>query len=104
MKETPEVGSVGVETPEVGSVVVYHDSQGVDHPALVTRVEGKGAEALLSLAFVAADEERLDAYGRIVLRATSMRHASVRPPTGLCWRRAGMEMGPAPEPPARRSR
>jgi len=70
---------------EVGSMVLYTTPSGVDLLALVTHI---WSPTVVNLAFASPDEGQQDQCGRIVLRETSVSHASVM--TGVAgryWRR-----------------
>lgn len=89
---------MGTDKPEIRNVVIFRDSHGNEHPSFVTAIHGEGETPLINLAFITSDPTKLDAYGRQLFRGTSIRHASDRPPTGICWRFPHQELGPEPEP------
>lgn len=95
---------MGTDKPEVQYAVIFRDSRGLEHLSLITAVHGEGETPLINLVFVTSDTLKLDAYGRATLHATSIRHASDRPPTGICWRWPSEELGPEPEPAPRHVR
>jgi hypothetical protein len=70
-------------TPAVGDVVMYHDSLGVAHNALVTAV---WSETCINVVFISDDESRRDSYGRQIERQTSLLHAPAQPAFGMYWR------------------
>lgn len=88
---------MGTDKPEVGNQVVYRDSDGTYHPAFVIAVHSGDIHPLLNVVFLSTDATKLDAYGRAVLRATSVRHASERAPNGICWAWPREAFGPEPE-------
>ena len=74
---------------EVGSIVLYTTPTGVDLGALVVHV---WSPTVINLAYVSPDETQEDQCGRIVLRETSISHASVMTGVpGRYWRRPGEE-------------
>jgi hypothetical protein len=87
-----------VMKPQICDIVTYRDSQGEEHNAFVTAVHGDGETPAINVAYVSSDEKKHDGYGRVVQRATSILHASMRSVTGICWRRVGEEMPEMPEP------
>ncbi len=79
---------------EVGDAVIYADTHGTDHAALVTAVWGApagGSCPMLNLTFVSSDESRTDTYGRQILREGSVSHASDAGAHGRYWRFAEEE-------------
>lgn len=49
--------------PQPGDLVIYHDSKGVGHSALVTCTWSSKAHPLINLVYVSGDENRQDSYG-----------------------------------------
>ena len=93
-----------VKQPHVGDVVVFTDSVGVDHNALVTAVFGDAQVCesehyptgkmlfmpCLNAVWVSGDERKQDPYGRQIERDhTSIVHAHGQPAGGVYWRWAG---------------
>lgn len=80
--------------PQVGDVVVYHDSTGKAHNALITCyfgcVDGEGklidVMSCANLVFVSADARRKDECGRQIERVTSIEHGSQKSVHGVYWR------------------
>lgn len=68
---------------EIGKAVVFTDSLGQDHLALVTTTFG---EKGCNLVYVSEDATRTDTYGRQLERATSVLHQSIQPAAGMFWR------------------
>jgi hypothetical protein len=71
-----------------GDHVIFSDSFGNDHAALVTSTFSRGddAEPGCNLVYVSADESRSDQYGRQIERSTSAVHKSSQPAYGMYWR------------------
>jgi hypothetical protein len=65
---------MGKRMPEVGKTVVFHDSKGVGHEALVVCVH---FEECINLVYVSGDESRQDVNGRQIERESSCQHKSV---------------------------
>lgn len=72
-----------MRTPEIGGHVVWTDSQGVDHNALIQCV---WSNTCINLVFVSGDENRKDSYGRQLEHATSCTHATSNGVHGFYWR------------------
>lgn len=70
-------------TPKVGDPVVWVDSQGMPHPALVTAA---WSQTCINVVFVSGDETKRDDYGRQIERQTSAVHASLQRTHGFYWR------------------
>jgi hypothetical protein len=74
--------------PQVGDVVIWTDSLGKDHNALVqTRWTG----STINVCFLSSDESRTDSYGRQIEHATSCIHVSKADVYGFYWRWPGEE-------------
>lgn len=90
--------------PQVGDGVVYHDSKGKAHNALITCYFGDGAGnkseyiGCANLVRVSSDESRKDGYGRQTERQTSLVHKSSMPAHGNYWRWPDEEPNPYSEP------
>lgn len=70
--------------------IIYVDSKGVQHQALVTRwwdahFGGAATERGCNLVYVTADETKTDPYGAQLERATSVVHKSAQPAAGSYW-------------------
>lgn len=72
--------------PQPGDLVIYHDSKGVGHSALVTCTWSSKAHPLINLVYVSGDENRQDSYGRQLERSTSTMHKSQSNVHGNYWR------------------
>lgn len=85
-----EKASVPSAMPGVGDRVLFTDSRGKDHEALVTIVWGQniypGNVPCINLVYVSGDEARQDSCGRQVERSTSVVHKSSQPAHGNYWR------------------
>ncbi len=81
------------ERYKYGAPIVYVDSHGVKHDALVTtwhgvdyyRAQAPTMEPGVNLAYVSQDTSRTDSYGRQIERQTSVCHKSVQPAHGNYW-------------------
>lgn len=79
---------------KIGESVVFTDSFGVEHAALLTNVFDNGDEEkyptpAVNLVYVTGDCEKTDTYGRQIARATSCCHRSGSTVAGMTWRRIG---------------
>ena len=81
--------------PKVGDAVVYHDSKGVPHNALVTAA---WSDTCVNVVMVSGDESQTDTYGRQIGRETSCQHKSVHEVHGNYWRFADEEPIPYKPP------
>jgi len=80
--------------PRVSDVVVFHDTKGVAHNALVTCYHGQvdddgnnvGNVGCVNLVCVTDDERRTDGYGRQTIHESSVPHVSTWDPHGFYWR------------------
>jgi hypothetical protein len=81
----------------VGDTVVYHDTKGLPHNALVTANWGGSDHPLLNLVFVSGNEDRTDNFGRQIERETSVPHKSFGV-LGRYWRRADEAPNPMTPP------
>lgn len=70
-----------------GQVVIYVDSVGKEHDALLTAVWGdpEGTPSV-NLVYVTEDVDRCDTYGRQILRDTSVVHVSNQVAHGRYWK------------------
>ncbi|MEW6212313.1 MAG: hypothetical protein AB1631_28555 [Acidobacteriota bacterium] len=90
-----------VKAPEVRQHVIYCDSRGMDHDAIVTIVwpnMGGAGKPGVNLVYVSNDEARQDSYGRQIERATSVSHRSVMNVHGNYWRYTDEERNPYTPP------
>jgi hypothetical protein len=78
-------------TPCVGQPVVWHDSVGKAHDAIVTVA---WSPTMVNVVFVSSDEAKQDSYGRQIERATSCQHKSVNQVHGYYWRFQDEEPNP----------
>lgn len=69
--------------PRVGNRVIWHESTGTAHEALITAVWGP---TCINVVFVSGDENKQDNYGRQIERATSCNHKSIMRLHGFYWR------------------
>ena len=65
---------MGDRMPEVGEAVVFHDSMGVGHNALVVCSH---TETCVNLVHVSSNEEEKDRQGRQIRRESSCQHISL---------------------------
>lgn len=72
--------------PVVRQSVLYTDSKGVDHEALVTAVWSK---TCINVAYVSTDEDKRDSWGRQLERDSSVNHVSLVGAHGKYWRFKG---------------
>jgi hypothetical protein len=87
-------------TPEVGDRVIYVDTRGKEHHALITAVwpkeySGFGKDETSSMNFtglnlvhVSDDEKEQDPFGRQIKREASVCHESVQSAPGNYWKEA----------------
>ncbi len=73
---------------KLGDVVIYTDSRGIDHMAVVTCV---WTDLCINVCFVSMDETRHDSYGRQIERETSVQHVSIADVHGRYYRLIGQE-------------
>lgn len=82
--------------------VVYVDSLGQPHNAVVTAVWGDhpydGSPPCLNLVFVAGDDTKKDRYGRQIERETSVVHRTHQPAHGCYWMWPGEKPNPVRAP------
>jgi len=78
-------------TPKVGEHVVYHDTVGEPHEALITTVFGP---QMVNVVYVSGDESRKDNYGRQIERASSCGHKDLVKVHGYYWRYPDEEPNP----------
>lgn len=89
-----EVRRLDKRRPRVRDSVIYHDSKGSPHNALLTCVFDQdiyGPDDLTSLpcvnlVYVTEDRARDDSYGRQIVRETSQVHKTSMPTHGHYWR------------------
>lgn len=78
-------------TLSIGDHVVFVDSRGVKHNALVTHVWGQGTASQggsqpgCNLVYVDSEESKTDPYGRQIGRSTSVVHVEAQPAKANCW-------------------
>lgn len=70
--------------PKIGDVVVFHDTKGKAHNALITCV---WSPTMVNLVIVSGDETRKDEYGRQIERPTSVAHVSITQAHGYYFRK-----------------
>lgn len=63
-----------MKSPTLGGQIVFCDSRGVDHDALITAV---WSDTCVNVVFVSGDESRQDSFGRQIERETSVTHVSM---------------------------
>lgn len=80
---------------EIGDPVIWVDSKGVDHNALVTAI---WSQTCINVVFVSSDETRRDDCGRQIERQTSASHMSVMNVHGFYWRLPEEEKAPYTPP------
>jgi hypothetical protein len=93
-------------TPKIGDTVIFHDSKGRAHHALVIAVFGETTlydgvydEPCMNLVYVSSDPKRQDSYGRQIERdPSSVVHASHNHAHGNYWRRPDEEPNPIVKP------
>lgn len=68
---------------KVGSSVTYVDPVGVEHSALVTAV---WSEQCINIVYVSVDETQTDAYGRKIVRETSLMKHNEYSAHGRYWK------------------
>lgn len=81
--------------PSVGESIIWHDSRGKAHNALVTSVHG---ENCVNLVYVSDNEREHDQYGRQTKRDCSVVHKSITEAHGNYWRYANEEPRPVLPP------
>jgi len=78
--------------PRVRDLVIFHDSKGKSHNALVQCVHGdevqfnNGFVPCINVIYISDDESRQDTYGRQFERETSLVHACNQAAHGMYWR------------------
>lgn len=74
--------------PNIGDRVIFVDSKGQDHEALVTNQFGAPGEEEMSIncLFVSADESMTDQYGRQVVRVSSVPPQRYQSAHGNYWK------------------
>lgn len=77
-----------IKSPKVGDAVIFHDSVGTPHNALVTV---RYSELCINAIFISGDESRQDSYGRQFERTATCNHKSTVPAHGNYWRWADEE-------------
>lgn len=84
---------------KVGDMVVYHDSKGKAHLALVLIVwEPCGQYGSINLVYVSPDEAEQDTYGRQIKRDSSVQHVSQVNTHGNYWRLVTEPINPVVKP------
>ena len=81
------------ERYKYGAPIIFVDSVGEKHDALVTTWHGVDhyrqhlptMEPGVNLVIVSQDESKTDSYGRHVERSTSVCHRGVQPAHGMYW-------------------
>lgn len=68
---------------EVGELVIYHDSVGRGHNALVTAVYG---QTCINAVYVSSNKDEQDSYGRQTKRTASCSHKTVTRAHGNYYR------------------
>lgn len=76
---------------KVGEMVIWHDSVGKPHNALVTAVWGASC---INVVFISSDESRQDSCGRQMERQTSATHKESQRVHGFYWRFTDEEPNP----------
>lgn len=75
----------------IGDHVIYGDTLGVEHDALVTNVwpqmSGDGVEPGCNLLYLDKNPDQTDSWGRKIVRIGSCVHKSRQPAHGNYWRR-----------------
>lgn len=77
-----------------GDAVIYHDTKGKPHNALITAAWGGTTNGAINLVYVSDDEAERDAYGQQTKRESSVSHASVTNVFGRYWRRPSEQARP----------
>lgn len=91
-----------IKNPEKRDHVIFVDSYGNPHEALVTDVfgggnwNGKEIPPSMNVVYVSTDESRKDSYGLQVERGTSVCHRTVQPAWGMYWMWPGDTLNPKP--------
>jgi hypothetical protein len=76
---------------KVGGHVIWHDSVGTPHDAVVTAV---WSQTCINVVFVSGDESKQDSYGRQIERATSCSYKTTMNVHGFYWRFVDDEPNP----------
>ena len=89
---------------EVGDAVVFHDTFGAPHNAILTAIFGSGVDAdnkvfyddtgCTNVVYVSGSDAEQDAYGRQTKRESSVPHVSKTTVHGRYWRKADEEPRP----------
>jgi hypothetical protein len=77
-----------------GDFVIYHDTHGKPHNALVTAAWGGTVDGAINLVYVSDEETERDAYGQQTKRESSVTHGSKTNVFGRYWRRSTEEARP----------
>lgn len=72
--------------PKTGDTVIYCDTKGVDHHALITVAWGATPTGCVNLLWVSGDESKTDQYGRQIERQSSCVHKTSQGAHGNYWR------------------
>ena len=89
-----------MEKIQDGDVIVYHDTHGTPHNALVTNAWGGVLDGAVNLAYVSDDKNETDPYGQQLKRESSVSHVSKTNVFGRYWRRVNEEPRPMKVDPA----
>jgi len=86
----------------IGDHVIWHDSKGKGHNALVICGFGQDGtppeESCINVVIASPDPKEDDTYGRQIRRETSQVHKSRQPAHGMYWRFPDEEPNPYVEP------
>lgn len=77
-----------VRQPVIGQSVVFTDSHGMGHPALITAVHGTATaqwQASVNLLYVTNDTSKTDPYGHQIERNSSVVHKTSQGANGMFW-------------------
>ncbi len=87
---------------KIGDHVIWHDSKGQAHNALVICIFGQPGkpveEGCINVVMASPDEKEDDTYGRQIRRETSQVHKSNQAAHGIYWRFPDEEPNPYMEP------
>jgi len=76
---------------DIGEAVIFRDSRGRAHNALVTEVHGQypipkdAPEPAINLVYVSSDNTQRDPYGNQIIRESSVVHKSFQSAHGNFW-------------------
>lgn len=75
-----------MKSVSIEDFVIYVDSKGREHNALVTSVNGPSDQTpSVNLVYISKDEERNDSWGRQIERDSSVVHESNQSAHGRYW-------------------